>query len=128
VANVDESIQPFVGRWEAEVWTFQSVARSGFQDMLDIGWTFTAVIEPSGAYTATFTWSGPTLVEFGQLSVSGNTLIFTPTQPVASPQSSTFEFLASDRIAVEGLREWDFDLSDGEPEEPAYLYQELQRR
>jgi hypothetical protein len=116
-------ILPFVGTWEAEVFTFtsESVPAVVADMMLDGSFTFN--VQPSGNYTSTFVFGGIPSVEFGSMSVSGNILTFSPQSGRSA--TSTFSFTSPDYLVVDGQREFDFNL-DGTLD-PSTMHQELRR-
>ena len=125
---VDE-LAPFVGTWDAEVFTFTSEGLPTIEaDIInEAGGSFTTSIEPSGNYTSTFTCCGPTpgtSVEFGIMRVDGAFLTFTP--QTGSPATSSFTFVSADYLRVEGER--DFVFESGGVAEPSTMVQELRRR
>jgi len=118
-----DDILPFVGTWEAEVFTFTSESVPPVvADMLLDG-SFTFNIQPSGNYTATFVFGGIPSTEFGSMSVAGNVLTFSPQS--GRSETSTFSFTSPDYLVVDGTREFDFNL-DGTLD-PSAMHQELRR-
>ncbi|MDH3270862.1 MAG: hypothetical protein OEN56_05995 [Gemmatimonadota bacterium] len=127
--EVDPAIAPFVGTWDAEVFTVTSVADPSIvADLIGIGGSFTLNIQPSGAYTATLVFSdGETtvpLVEFGSLGVAGNFITLRPNG--GDPATSQYTFVREDYLRLEGPTEFDFNFDD-EPD-PAEAFIEIQRR
>jgi hypothetical protein len=122
--DFDPAVAPFVGTWDAEVFTVTSVADPSIvADLLENG-SFNINVQPSGTYTATLTFGGIPLVEIGMLSVDGDQITLDPNG--GTPTSSLYEFLAGDRLKLEGPTDFDFNL-DGTPD-PAEAYIELQKR
>lgn len=126
IEPVDELV-PFVGTWDAEVFTFTSEGLPTIEaDIInEAGGSFFTSIEPSGNYTSTFTCCGlGPAVEFGRLRVDGDFLTFTP--ETGSPATSSYIFVSADYLRVEGERDFVFEL--GGVAEPAAMLQELRRR
>lgn len=127
----DEAIEPFVGTWEADSLTLTSVAdMSIVANLLEVGGSFTINVQPSGAYTATLVFTdGDTTVpsvEIGQMTVSDDFITLDATQPDRDPVTSSYTFLSSDRLRLEGPTEFDFNF-DGDAD-PALAYFELVRQ
>ena len=123
----DPAVAPFVGTWDAEVFTVTNTANPAqVADLLENG-TFDVVIEPSGLYTATLVFGqlGP-IVEIGQLSVSGGFVTLTPNSGTDCPATSEYVFTSSDYLVLDGTTCFDFNL-DGEDED-AFAQLELRRR
>lgn len=119
-----DAIAPFVGTWDAEVFTVTSDADPSIvADLMENG-SFTINVQPSGTYTATLTFGGIPLVEIGEISVQGDFIILLPNG--GEPATSSYEFVRSDYVRLEGPTEFDFNL-DGELD-PAQAFIELQRR
>lgn len=122
----NEAIQPFVGTWDAEVFTVTLNADTTIVfDVTEDG-SFDLNIQPSGLYTATLVFGSIPLVEIGQLSVEGNFVTLRPNAPDTSPATSAFTFIRDDFLRLLGPTEFDFNL-DGTPEAAEALI-ELQRR
>lgn len=125
IVEPDPAIAPFVGTWDAEVFTVTNNANpTQVADLVESG-SFDIVIEPSGLYTATLVFGIP-LVEIGQLSVSGNTFTLTPNDPSRPAATSDYTFVQADYLTLTGPTEFDFNL-DGTPE-AAEAHIELRRR
>ena len=125
--NVDPTVAPFVGTWDADSMTVTSDANpSVVANILDFG-SFFVVVEPSGRYTATLEVLGQSSPESGRLTVTGSTITLTPTFPPGqSPSVADYEFVADDYLILDGATEFDFNLG-GTPE-PAQAHIELQRQ
>lgn len=124
-------VEPFVGTWDADVYTITSVADTTVvADIIEIGGSFTLNVQPSGTYTATLVFSdGETTLAFteiGQLSVSGDIITFRPEQPPSDPAASEYTFLGAGHLRLEGPTEFDFNFDD-QPETADALI-ELWRR
>jgi hypothetical protein len=121
----DPSVAPFVGTWDAEVFTVTSDADPGIvADLMENG-SFTINVQPSGTYTATLVFGGLQVgVEIGDLSVSGDFVTLRPTG--GDPATSEYTFVEDDYLRLEGPTEFDFNLD--EELEPAQAFIELQRR
>lgn len=122
----DEAIAPFVGTWDADVFTVTSDADPTIvADLIDAGGSFTINVQPSGTYTATLVFSnGDTsvpLVEIGQLSVTDDYITLRPTG--GDPATSDYTFLSDDHLRLEGPTDFDFN-GDGELD-PAQAFIEL---
>lgn len=121
---LDPDVRPFVGTWDAEVFTVTSVADPSIvADLMEDG-SFNINVQPSGTYTATLTFGGIPLVEIGMLSVDGDQITLDPND--GPPASSLYEFLADDYLSLEGPTDFDFNL-DGTPD-PAEAYIEIRKR
>ncbi|MDX1492455.1 MAG: hypothetical protein R3253_00170 [Longimicrobiales bacterium] len=129
-----EAIEPFVGSWDAEEFRVTSDADTTIvADLIrDVDGVFQFTVEPSGTYTAqlsfTPTDSLPTqvFVEIGQMSVTDGFITLRPSQPPGPAVSSSYTFLSSDLLRLEGPTDFDFNL-DGTLD-PAQLYAELRRQ
>lgn len=121
-----EAIQPFVGTWDAEVFTVTNDANSSTVADLTVNGSFDLNIQPSGLYTATLVFGSIPLIEQGQLSVEGGFVTLRPNAPDTSPATSAFTFIRADYLRLLGPTEFDFNL-DGTPEAAEALI-ELQRR
>jgi len=120
----DPAIEPFVGTWDAVVFTVTGDAPPNeVADLLQLG-NFWISVQPSGQYTATLEWLGG-FAEIGQLSVqNSNTLTLDATN--APPAASTYVFATADSLVLDGATEFDFNL-DG-TDEAAQAHMELVRR
>jgi hypothetical protein len=125
VVEPDPAVAPFVGTWDAEVFTVTSVADPDIvADLMEHG-SFTINVQPSGTYTATLWFGGVQVgVEIGTLSVSGNFITLKPNG--GDTATSEYTFLEDDYLRLEGPTEFDFNLD--EELEPAEALIELQRR
>lgn len=123
----DPAVEPFVGTWDAEVFTVTNLADTTVvADLLENG-SFNVVIEPSGLYTATLVFGQfPPVVEIGQLVVTGSLVTLRPNGPNPCPASSEYVFTRPDYLILIGPTCFDFNL-DGEDED-AEAHLELQRR
>lgn len=123
----DPAIEPFVGTWDAEVFTVTSDADPALvADLLENG-SFFIVIQPSGSYTGVLQYGALSpVVEDGQLSVSGGFVTLTPDEPNPCPASSEYTFTSEGYLVLEGPTCFDFNL-DGELDD-AYAQLELRRR
>lgn len=121
----DPAIAPFVGTWDAEVFTVTSDADPSIvADLMENG-SFFINVQPSGTYTASLEFGGtPLPPEVGMMTVSGNTITLNPSG--ADAATSEFTFVSEDYLRLEGPTEFDFNL-DGELE-PAQAFIELRRR
>ena len=124
----DPMIEPFVGTWDAEVFTVTSDANPTVVADLLIDGSFNINVQPSGLYTATLAFGEiiTPLVEIGQLSVNGNFATLRPNGPNPCPASAEFFFTGPDFVTLDGPTCFDFNL-DGDSED-AQLHQEWQRR
>lgn len=122
----DPAIAPFVGTWDAVVFTVRSDADPAIiVDVLSIA-RFFIHIEPSGQYTATLQFPGVS-PEVGQLTVIGSTIRLDPATPADAPTvTASFVFVRDDYLILDGPTSFDFNL-DGRSE-PARAHIELQRR
>jgi len=120
----DPEIAPFVGLWDAEVFTVTADAPPNQEaDLLLNDGSFTINVEGSGTYTATLVFGIP-LVEIGQLAVNGSFVTLQPNG--GDPATSEFTFLQPDYLRLVGPTEFDFNL-DNIPEAAEALI-ELRRR
>jgi hypothetical protein len=126
VTEPDPAIAPFVGTWDAEVFTVTNSANPAqVADLLENG-SFFIVIEPSGLYTASLFFGIALPPEIGQLSVSGNFVTLTPNDSSFPPATSAFTFVQPNYLTLTGPTEFDFNL-DG-TSEAAEAHIELRRR
>lgn len=133
--NDHPEIEPFVGRWDAEVFEITSDADTTIvAELIELGASFTFNVEPSGTYTAILDLSGveeadslgvDPFVEIGTMRVIGDFITLTPTTPPGSPVSGEVTFLSPDYFRLEAPTEFDFNF-DAEPD-PAQLLAELRR-
>lgn len=121
----DPALAPFVGTWDAEVFTVTSDADPDIvADLMENG-SFFINVQPSGTYTASLEFGGiPLSPEIGQMTVSGDVITLNPNG--AESATSKFTFISEEYLRLEGPTEFDFNL-DGELE-PAQAYIELRRR
>jgi len=127
--EVDEAIQPFVGTWDAEVFTVTSEATpTRVFDLFDpiVTGSFDLKVEPSGFYTAILVFGGIPLVEMGQLSVNDGFVTLRPNAPGASAATSAFTFFEASYLQLLGPTEFDYNL-DGTLEAAEALI-EIRRR
>jgi hypothetical protein len=113
----DPAVAAFVGDWEATDFIVTSVVNPQIvEDVLGLGATFEFNVQPSGRYTATLNFIGQPSVEIGQLSVSGTTVTLSRSIPSAQTSASTFSFVGTDVLIMDGATEYDFN-SDGTPDD-----------
>jgi len=122
----DPAVAPFVGTWDATVFTVMADAPpQTTADVLSLG-DFYISVEPSGQYTATLAIVGVS-PEVGQLTVVGSTIVLDPSVPATAPTAtSSYVFTADDYLVLDGPTEFDFNF-DG-TDEAAHAHIELQRR
>jgi len=121
----DPEVAPFVGTWDAEVFTVTSDADSSVvANLLLNSGSFTINVQESGTYTATLTFGGMPLVEIGTIVVDGGFLTLVPGG--GDPATSAFSFPRSDYMTLDGPTEFDFNLDS--LLDPAQARIELQRR
>ncbi len=122
----DPAIAPFVGTWDAAVFTMTSDADPSIVvNVLTFG-AFWIRIEPSGQYTATLEVPGGR-GEVGQLSIVGSTIRLDPSSPAtARPATANYSFTSADYLILDGPSEFDFNLDD--VLDPAQAHIELRRR
>jgi len=120
-------VQPFVGTWDAEVFTVTSDADTSivFDLFDDVSGSFFINVQRSGTYTATLTIGGLARPEIGTLTVSGGFVTLTPTGQAGS--SAPFSFIRDDYLAI-GPAPTDFDFNFDDLTEPGQLYFEVQKR
>ena len=120
----DPLLQPFVGTWEADSLVVTSTGDSIIvADVIARGGTLTWNVQPSGAFTLTLVYAGSPLVVIGQAQAFETAIVTTPT--VGPPESYAYEFLAADRLVLEGGIVFPF--TSGAPT-PGELYTEMVRR
>ena len=123
--TTDPAIEPFVGRWDADLFQIWNPDSTVTIDVVSNG-SFTVTIEPSGSYTSNIIYKGIPGVDFGTMSVDGSVLTFRSSNPGEPAQVSGFSFLSADTLEVSGDRPFDFN-GDGTPE-PAEFLQRLHKR
>ena len=120
-------VQPFVGTWDAEVFTVTSDADTTivFDLFEDVSGEFFMNVQRSGTYTATLTIGGLARPEIGTLSVSNGFVTLTPNG--GSSSSAPYSFIRDDYLAI-GPAPTEFEFNfDGEVD-AGQLYFEVQRR
>lgn len=123
----DPALAPFVGTWDAVVFTVTSDADPTLVADLLVEGSFNINIQPSGLYTATLVFGGLSpFVEIGQLTVTAGFVTLRPNGPNPCPGSSEFSFSGPDYFSMTGPTCFDFNL-DGEDED-AEAHIELERR
>ncbi len=121
---VDEKILPFVGTWDAEVFTVTSSADATVVDLMENG-SFFLNVQPSGGYTASLTFGGIVLTpEIGQITVGGGSITLRPSG--ADAATSAFTFLQPDYLRLVGPTSFDFNFDDIPEDAQAFI--ELRRR
>lgn len=121
----EDLVAPFVGTWDAAVFTVTSDADTSVVADLTIDGSFVINVQASGLYTATLTFGGIPLVEIGQLRPSSDG--FVTLQPNGGdPATSSYDFVRADYLVLDGPTEFDFNLDT--VLDPAQGYIELQRR
>jgi hypothetical protein len=121
---IDPEVEPFVGTWDAVVFTVTADAPPNtVVDVLTLG-AFWIAIEPSGTYTATLEFPGAP-PEIGKLTIdSGTQLTLEPNG--GDPAPSEYDFAAPDSLVLDGATEFDFNLD--RTDEPGQAHIELLRR
>lgn len=132
----DPELAPFVGLWDAEVFQVTSLADTTVvADLVELGAVFTFNVEVSGRYTAILDLSQveeadslgvEPYFELGSMSVNGDFITLTPTDPPGSPVTGEVTFLSSGYFRLEAPTEFDFNL-DSELD-PARLLAEFRKR
>jgi hypothetical protein len=122
--EVDPAVEPYVGMWDAVVFTITGDAPPNtVVDVLTLG-AFWISVEPSGTYTATLEFPGIP-PEVGKLTVESSTqLTLRPNGEPPAP--STYLFATPDSLILDGATEFDFNL-DG-TNEPGQAHIEIVRR
>jgi hypothetical protein len=111
----DKALEPLVGAWEAETLIMTNQANPSISvDLIEQGATFTLSILSTGQYSASLSAFGGANTEAGEVSVSGNQITITPTNPPGPPQVSTWSFQGKS-LVLDGESEFDFN-QDGETE------------
>ena len=121
---IDPLLEPFVGTWDAEVILVTSDADTTVVADLMVNGSFAINVQPSGSYTATLTFGGIPLTEFGTLSVGPTVITLRPDGGQVA--ASVYSFQSPTYVTVEGPTEFDFNI-DGTLE-PAQIYMEWRRR
>lgn len=122
--DIDPLLEAFVGMWDAEVILVTSDAdTTQVADLMENG-SFAINVQPSGSYTATLTFGGIPLTEFGTLSVTPTVVTLRTDQGQVA--ASVYSFQSADYVTVDGPTEFDFNL-DGTLD-PAQIYMEWRRR
>jgi len=121
--EIDPAVEPFVGTWDAVVFTVTGDAPPNtVVDVLTLG-AFWIAIEPSGTYTATLEFPGAD-PEIGKLTIDSPTQL-TLKPNGGDPAPSTYAFATADSLVLDGATEFDFNL-DG-TDEPGQAHIELRR-
>ncbi len=111
---VDSAFNPnfMVGDWLAQSQVVTSVADPQvLADLTTLGAVYTLSVQPSGRYTAISEGFGPAIAEFGNLTVDGPNVVFTPQ---FGGQSLALWEQVGDSIVL--VSEIDFDVNlDGTP-------------
>jgi len=111
------------GDWLADSLVMTSVLDSTVTaDPLELGATFTPLVEPSGRYTAILEGLGQSSSEIGDLTVDGAEVVLMPASP-PGPESRALWDQVGDSVILMGDSDYDFNL-DGTTE-PATLRQML---
>lgn len=124
--EIDPAVEPFVGTWDAVVFTVTSTEpppNTVVVDVLTLG-AFWIAIEPSGTYTATLEFPGAP-PEIGKLTIESSAQL-TLRPNGGDPAPSTYVFAASDSLVLDGGTEFDFNLD--RVDEPGQAHIELLRR
>jgi hypothetical protein len=112
---VDPAFNPdfMVGDWLAQSQVVTSVADPQvLADLTALGAVYTLSVQPSGRYTAISEGFGPSIAEFGNLTVDGPNVVFIPQFGEQSP--ALWEQVGDSVILVSEI---DFDVNlDGTPE------------
>ena len=121
-------VEPFVGRWDADVFRVVSVADTTIDfdlfDDVDDG-SFSITVEPSGTYTATLAFGGTAIPQIGTLTATADVVTLRPNGQ--QPASGPYEFESADVLIVgPSSTEFDFNL-DGE-DEPGLLTFRVRRQ
>jgi hypothetical protein len=126
VGNPD--LEPFVGTWDARVFTVTADADTTIVADLVQNGSFVINVQPSGTYTATLVFAGLTpIVEIGQLTVSGGFVTLRPNQTPPCPVApQRYQFTRSDYLIL-GPGPTCFPFRPGELD-PGQAYIELERR
>ena len=124
---VDDSVAPFVGTWDAEVFTVTSDADTSivFDLFDDVSGEFFINVQRSGTYTATLTIGGLARPEIGTLTASDGFVTLTPNGGAGA--AAPFLFERDDYLAI-GPAPTTFDFNFDGLTEPGQLYFEVQRR
>ena len=122
--EIDPLLEPFVGTWDAEVIRVTSDADTTLVADLMVNGAFAINVQPSGSYTATLTFGGIPLTEFGTLSVGPN--VITLRADGGQVAASVYSFQSPTYVTVDGPTEFDFNI-DGILD-PAQIYMEWRRR
>jgi len=122
--EIDPLLEAFVGTWDAVVILVTSDADPTLvADLMENG-SFAINVQPSGSYTATLTFGGIPLTEFGTLSVGPSVITLRPDGGQVA--ASTYVFQSPTYVTVDGPTDFDFNI-DGVLD-PAQIYMEWRRR
>jgi hypothetical protein len=123
--EIDPAVAPFVGTWDAVVFTVTGDEPPNIQDdVLTKYGPFWIDIQPSGSYAATIEFPGVP-PELGTVTIDSSTqLTLHPTG--GDPAPSAYVFAAPDSLVLDGPTE--FDLNGDFVPEPAQAHIELVRR
>jgi hypothetical protein len=117
-------VAPFVGIWDAVVFTVTGDAPPHTTaDILTLG-RFWINVQPSGRYTATLEFAGGQ-IEDGQLSVESSSRLVLDADN-APPAPSDYVFATPDSLILDGATQFDLNL-DG-TDEPAQVHMEIVRQ
>lgn len=127
IPPVVPEVEPFVGTWDAQVFTVTSDADTSivFDLFDDVAGQFFMNVQRSGTYTATLTIGGLARPEVGLLTVSGGFVTLTPTGGTGA--AAPFSFVRDDYLAI-GPAPTTFDFNIDGQATPGQLYFEVQRR
>ena len=122
--SVDPAVEPFVGTWDAVVFTVTAdEPPNTVANILNLG-PFWIRIEPSGRYQGVLEFAGGQ-TEFGRVIVHSSSSLSLDADN-AAPAVSTYVFATADSLVLDGPTEFDFNL-DG-TDEAAQAHIEIVRR
>ncbi len=124
----DSAVAPFVGTWDARVFTVTADADTSIvADLVENG-TFVINVQPSGTYTGTLVFAGLSpIVEIGQMAVADGFVTLRPNQTSPCPVApQPYEFTREDYLIL-GPGPTCFPFRPGELD-PGQAYIELERR
>ncbi len=122
--EIDPAVEPFVGIWDAVVFTVTGDAPPNtVVDVLTLG-DFWIAVEPSGSYHAVLEFPG-NRPDDGDLTVESPSVLILNSN-LTGPAPSTYLFATADSLILDGATEFDFNL-DG-TDEPGQAHIEIVRR
>ena len=108
-----KAVGPLVGVWDASILTVPNPQNpSETLDLIEEGASYALSVLATGQYTAVFDLVVLQGFEAGEIRVSGDQIILTPTSPPGTVMSGLFMF-EGDNLVIDALRSLDYD-GDGD--------------